>query len=443
MNQDNNMPRMASPVTITTVNGKQFVSGLFWQPLTRPRAFMKEAREIGKREGMDIVAIRHSTIMQAGFVAKDQGVLKGMYSMAASLAGRLGSSWLGVFELDDGKYAFVAVNDGAIVPGCDMVGDRDEVREKLNYIYSFFSWEKVYVPADFDYGGEAIDIKTLLIPGDLKKEHRLKQLTFGLTARELLLVVGALVAVVAGGVVYMKWREAEDLRVRMERIQAEQIRQQQLAELNAKTKREQSVHALAHPWAKLPAAGDFISSCVAGINTMPLTINGWVFESAKCGGTQLAATFKRRGTATVNDFIAGTQGRFQSEPAFFEEGESAAVHVELKLMYGGDDALRPLAAMLASFSSHFQALNIKTQLAEKPATQDKPKALPGQDASQPASEPVPDWKTYTFSFDTELAPEVAFSGLDGSGVRFTEVGVKLQEETSKLTWNVAGEIYAK
>lgn len=155
MNQENATPSVAStaPVTITTVNGKQFVSGLFWQPLTRPRAYMKEAREIGKREGMDIVAIRHSTIMQAGFVGKNQGVLKGMYSIAATLAGKLGSSWLGVFELDDGRYVFVAVNDGAIVPGCDMVGDRDEVREKLAYIYGLFSWEKVYVPANFEYGG--------------------------------------------------------------------------------------------------------------------------------------------------------------------------------------------------------------------------------------------------------------------------------------------------
>lgn len=445
MSQDNTIPRMASPVTITTINGKQFVSGLFWQPLTRPRAYMKEAREIGSREGMDIVAIRHSTIMQAGFVAKDQGVLKGMYSMAASLAGRLGPSWLGVFELDDGTYAFVAVNDGAIVPGCDMVGDREEVREKLNYIYSFFSWEKVYVPADFDYGGETVDIKTLLVPGSLQKEHRLKQLTFGLTNRELLLGVGAVVAIVIGGVGYMQLQAVEEKKARMERIRAEQIRQQQLAELNAKTKREQSVNALAHPWAKLPAADDFISSCVAGINAMPLTINGWVFQSAKCGGNQLAATYGRRGTATVNDFISGAKGRFVSEPAFLEEGESVAVHTELKLMYGGDDVLQPLAPMLSSFTSHFQALDIKLKLTEKPTAPEKPKPLPGQTASQPDNEVevVPDWKTYTFSFDTELAPELAFTGLNGSGVRFTEVAVKLQEETSKLTWNVAGEIYAK
>src|SRR5260363_112678 len=95
-------PRMLPKVKVLRVNGKPFVCGLFWQPLTRPRAYMKEAREIGKRESMEIVAIRRSTIIQAGFVAKHQGALKGMISMAAALPGLLGPSWLGGFVLDDG-----------------------------------------------------------------------------------------------------------------------------------------------------------------------------------------------------------------------------------------------------------------------------------------------------------------------------------------------------
>src|SRR5260363_350262 len=97
-------PRMLPKVKVLRVNGKPFVCGLFWQPLTRPREYMK------------IVAIRRSTIIQAGFVAKHQGALKGMVSMAAALAGLLGPSWLGVFVLVDRHYVLAAGNARPLVP---------------------------------------------------------------------------------------------------------------------------------------------------------------------------------------------------------------------------------------------------------------------------------------------------------------------------------------
>ncbi|KAG0189381.1 hypothetical protein DFQ28_003507 [Apophysomyces sp. BC1034] len=434
------------PVTITTINGKQFASGLFWQPLTRPRAYMKEAREIGKREGMDIVAIRHSTIMQAGFVAKNQGVLKGMYSMAASLAGKLGSSWLGVFELDDGRYVFVAVNDCAIVPGCDMLGDRDEVREKLSYVYGLFTWDKVYVPADFDYGGEAVDIKTLLLPGNLKNEYRLKQLRFGLTRKELTAGGAVLIAVTVAMFGYSQWKTEQERRIREERIRADQIRQQQLAELNAKAKREQGVKALEHPWAKLPSAEEFVKGCGDAINAVPLTLSGWIVKTVACNGNTADATYERGENATVNNFLTAARARFEADPDVVDGGgdKSTVRASDLKLSYGGDDPLLPMAATLANFMSHFQAIGIKPTVEQPKADEaKKPQALPGQEVVQAAVEQVKDWKTVVFSFDTEYAPETLITGMDGTGIRFTELRVELAKDAATLKWHVAGEIYAK
>ncbi|CAG9170067.1 type 4b pilus protein PilO2 [Cupriavidus pinatubonensis] len=452
MNQENATPSMAStvPVTITTINGKQFVSGLFWQPLTRPRAYMKEAREIGKREGMDIVAIRHSTIMQAGFVGKNQGVLKGMYSIAATLAGKLGSSWLGVFELDDGRYAFVAVNDGAIVPGCDMVGDRDEVREKLGYIYGLFSWEKVYVPANFEYGGETLDIKTLLTPANLRKEYRLKQLTFGLTKKELLIIGVALATAVTGMVAYSEWKAEQARRIREERIRADQIRQRELAELNAKAKREQGAKALEHPWSKMPSAEEFQKGCTRALNALPLSVRGWIIDSATCDGKAVKATFVRGPSGeTVAEFLAAARERFSTDPDVVDGGESApgekatVLAGDLSLGYGGDDPLRAMPATLANFISHFQGLGIKPTLTVKAEEQKKPQSLPGQESVQAVAEVVKDWKTVVFQFDTGLSPELALSGLDGTGIRYTGLRVELARDTATLKWIVEGEIYAK
>ncbi|MEB0284765.1 type 4b pilus protein PilO2, partial [Sphingomonas sp. 10B4] len=87
--------------------------------------YMREARQFGRKEMMDIVAIRPAkTIIQAGFVAHNDGAVKGMYSLAASLAGQLGDSWIAAWRVspNEDRYALVAVDQGAVLPACDQVG---------------------------------------------------------------------------------------------------------------------------------------------------------------------------------------------------------------------------------------------------------------------------------------------------------------------------------
>ncbi|MEN7279298.1 type 4b pilus protein PilO2, partial [Pseudomonas aeruginosa] len=109
-------------VSILSYHGNKFVSGLFWRPLSSQRQYMKEARKLGKEEHLDIVAIRHSpTVIQAGFVSKSQGAVKGMYSLASALSGQFEGDFLACWKVDEDRYALVATLDGAIVPGQDLV----------------------------------------------------------------------------------------------------------------------------------------------------------------------------------------------------------------------------------------------------------------------------------------------------------------------------------
>lgn len=441
---DNDQPVKTS-VTIITVNGKQFVSGLFWQPLTRPRAFMKEAREIGKREGMDIVAIRHGVIMQAGFVSKNMGVIKGMYSLAASLADKLGKSWLGVFEIDDDQFALVAVHDGAIVPGCDLIGDRDTISNKLRVVYSYCKWEKVYAPQSFEFGGEILDINQLLQAGSLKRENQLRALTFGFSPKEWGLLASVLIIAVGGLYGYNEWTNHQEKLRREALIRAEQARQAELAKLNANAKNAQTQQALDHPWAKQPAAIDFARECMLRINDLPLVAGGWVFLEAKCDGKLVLAAYKRMDFASVNDLLAEAQSAFGVVPTIGGGGDNAVVSLPVDVKYGGDDPLQPTDVAAADLASHLQKLGVVIKLVEKSPQQSSPQsALPGQEAhneAKPAA--VPDWRTFTFKIDTELSPESVFEGVKSDGLRFTELAVRLHDETPKLIWNVAGELNAK
>lgn len=88
-------------INIITVNGYKMVTGLLWQPLNNPRNYMYKARSLGKKHNMDIVAVRTGRHCQAGFVSKNNGVNKSMYSMAATLSGFLGDDWIGIFPISN------------------------------------------------------------------------------------------------------------------------------------------------------------------------------------------------------------------------------------------------------------------------------------------------------------------------------------------------------
>lgn len=443
LHHEDDMPKSAT-ISVVDIEGKKFVSGLFWQPLIKPRAYKKEAQEIGKREGMDIVAIRRSTIMQAGFAPKGQGAMKGMYSLAATLAGKLGNSWIGVFALGDDRYAFVAVDDGAIVPGCDVIGDREDIEQRLRYYYAQSPWEHVYVPQDFDFGGEAANISELLAEKNFTtgewREFRLLPLKFGLTSRELInygVVATVLIAAVWGGTLY---REEQQRKEREAMIRAEQIRQAELERIKANTKKEKEIKGLDHPWVKMPSVEDFLKGCVGTINDFPLSLGGWVFEFAVCDGSTASASYKRQDSATSNDLIVDAKTRFDSEPIFAEDFESAVVGKPLNILLGGDDVLGLSGEVLPAASSVFQEMGIRMRFLEKVVQ--KPATLPGQ-PEQEEQEAPPDWKEYTFMFDSELAPTALFAGHAWNGMRLNKIGVKLAPETAKLTWTIAGEQYAK
>ena len=437
----------AAAATITEVNGKQFVSGLFWQPLSRPRAFMKEAREIGKREGMDIVAIRRGTIMQAGFVAKNQGVVKGMYSMAAALAGVLGRSWIGVFQLTAETYAMVAVHDGAILPGCDLVGPRQAIHEKMVATYSLFpkQWDKVYCPDDFNYGGEELAIDKVLTPNVLQKAYRLKQLTFGMTTRELVITIVVLTLLAGAAVGYFQWRKHKTKLAVAEKIRRDQARQQELARLNASAKKPQAETALDHPWSKLATPEEFARGCTGVVDAMPLVIEGWSFDAATCNGQSAVSTYKRGENATVSQFADAVRKRYRMEPAIFSNGDAALVTVNVKLQSGGDEPLEPADLRLARLTSHLQSVRIKLEINETKISNARVTALPGQEAGTTPVQPSNPWRKFGFSFQTELPPWQTWSGFDGRGVRLTEIKTTIKdlESNPSLIWDTVGELYAQ
>ncbi|ASX26911.1 type 4b pilus protein PilO2 [Candidatus Williamhamiltonella defendens] len=71
-------------IQIVTYNNKAFVIGLEWRAIKGGLHFMKEVKAIGKRENLEVVAIRQNESIQAGFAPRFSVPLKGTYSLAVS-----------------------------------------------------------------------------------------------------------------------------------------------------------------------------------------------------------------------------------------------------------------------------------------------------------------------------------------------------------------------
>lgn len=431
----------STEIKIVSINGKEFVSGLVWEPL-KERAYMREARQIGKRESMDIVAIRLGFMAQAGFVKKDNGVTKGMYSMASALAGQINlDAWIGAFELPNGLYALVAVHNGLIVPDCDLVGDRQEVLNLLKEMDSqpkVMLFNTVYHPADFDYRGKPLDIEDVLKPEAMRKDYALKQLTFGMTRRELLQLGGATVLLVCLVVGYLQWQAYETEKALKEAQRVELLRQQALAELNARAGAEQTARALQHPWATQPGIPDFLNGCQGAIDALPLAIGGWTFQSAICTPITVESVFGRSAKTTFNDFTEATRELFAAPPVLLEGGERAGLGDKITIGAGGDDELLPWQQIQADFMSYLQKLDLKAVITEVPVVIPAQPALPGGVEAPPL--PQPDWKHFKFSLSSAYTPQYLFAGLSLKGIRLVEISVS--REGSELTWTVKGDIYA-
>jgi hypothetical protein len=407
---------------------------------------MAEAREIGKQDGMDIVAIRTGqTMIQAGFVKKSNGIAKGMYSLASSLAGLIqDESWIGAFELPDGQYSLVAVHRGLIVPGCDVIGDKQEIRnfliEKDSQVRGL-KFEKVFHPDDFEYRGEQLLIDEILAPGRLKKDFALKQLTYGLTRREITTIGVAVLAVGAIALGVQQWFAYQARIEQAEAARKAQIEAARLALLRAQTGAETPPQALSHPWASKPSVHDFLVGCQGAINSLPLALGGWEFTSAICTGTTIETVYTRsKGAPTFAQFSLAATALFSSPAVLLEGGERAGLGDQVTLAAGGDDTLLATDDLRRLFLSHMQQMELKPDIADVPYVPPATKAaLPGQ--PEPPPPPVPDWTTYTYAFSTTYSPETVFSSFGLDGVRLNEIAVSRGGD-SVLTWSFKGEMYA-
>lgn len=422
-------PTTDSPLTILTVNGTAYVAGLVWLPLKSARNYKAEAKALGKADRRPLAVIRHGrTVTQAGFARRERNV-KGMYSLAAALAGVLGEDFIGVFDAGADHYALIAARRGGILPGRDVVGGFDAIAAILRETYNEMSAEsdgvatRVIAPAIFEFGDDAATLADLLHSNELRPEYRLRALA--LATSELAIAAAVLVAVGASVYGYGLWHTKQ--------LRAKAADDANLAVQVAAASAPPSAPAqdVVKPWVTLPAARVVLDACRDYWDSVPVAIAGWRFTAGQCGPTGASRTYRRDG-GNVEAF--GRALAPGAAPAYSDAFSTATLATPITLPVDATDVLPALATRERAVTAYIQRIDTfaNASIALKPV----PPPVDGEPA------PVTPWTTHTLTVTSPLPPDVLLANLDLAGLRVLDIAVTL-DESAALNWTTTGEFYAQ
>ncbi len=218
-------------IHILDYHRRRFVVGLQWETVRATRNLMKEVRRIGKARQLDVVAIRKSDAIQAGFAPRTPQKLRGGYSLVVTLASLLEGCCIAVISLGkdaQGEEMFTLVGKtekGGIHPYSDEIYPASQLNQVIIDLKSDLRGNTtgmdIPVYGDtgrFSFVTHPLELEILLDPKNLTKAFRLKPLTWGMTRNQLLALCGAAIVVISGWLLLHQYHERQEEKARQARI---------------------------------------------------------------------------------------------------------------------------------------------------------------------------------------------------------------------------------
>ncbi|RKP44651.1 type 4b pilus protein PilO2 [Trinickia fusca] len=436
--------------SIVQIGRQRFVSGLFWQSLSRRRELRKEALELAQKLNFDLLIVRiERDVAEAGFASSRDGVQPGLLSLGAMVSQAIAKqgaqydgrqqpapNWLGAFKLPDGRWAYFAVRDNLFLPNGDCLGSREEIFDRLIADYGLGGWNVVIGDAEL----ESLGFHNFYQRGldDLLPQRNGKarvQRWWALqsarrnVAMPLAVCAVAAVLVTGGAFGYMKYREHQR-EVEFERMVAVM---RQRAAANGQGAGGAGGPAIVHPWVTQPTPAAFLRACVRAFGEM--SPGGWQLDEYSCSPANASYVWSRNGS-TVGYLLADLPGA-----QIDGSGDRAVLTVPLALPGAGEERLETERNMRLRLLNAFQPLGIALKLDVVQQREDSSlkhtleQSLPGGQEVHPKA---PDWRTWHVAADLGgLTPTLVETLFDQPGIRLDKVSYR------DGNWSVEGEIYAK
>lgn len=434
-------------IRVLNINKKRFVVGLQWRVVKQQRNVMKEIKRIGKRDKLDVVAIRHSDAIQAGFAPKSNLKLRGCYSLVVALATILEGCCIAVIPVGEvnGKKEFTLVGrteKGGIHPYSDVIYSEDDIAQYVIDLKSELKGSKsdleVKVYGDTEnylWATDNLDLENFLAPKNIKKDFKLKPLTWGMTRKQIVILAFCLVLISIVLIILSDRNES------MERIKQQQLilSNQHREDLNREARYKVALSKVSHPWVEQPSVLNFIKGCDAMLPKIRPSIKGWIPTAAKCTATNIEISYARQaGSAvTVKDFVDGVRDEFGVE-ANVKLIDTSILNFSLpiEMTPDGDDPLQGSNEQEIKLVSLFQSLNINSSLAEIPIIDVKENELH-------EVLPLQDWQGYKFEYESDIPTRMIFKETEWVGVRLSSIVISIDNDSGAFKYKVEGKFYAK
>ncbi|OWY74706.1 pilin accessory protein (PilO) [Pantoea allii] len=437
----------AEHIHVLTFHQRRFVVGLVWQTIRAQRNPMKEIRRVGKERGLDLVAVRQSDSIQAGFAPKTRLRLRGAYSLTVALSSLLRECCIAVVPVGTGpdgvaRYTLVGrLEKGGIHPFSDQIYTEDELPQKVIDLKDELRGSRgnldipVYGALTTPGVTRELNFSAVLEPSSIKRQFRLRPLTWGMT-RGQLIAAGCVAGIALAGA--LVWLHIEHQREEEERLaRLRQIAHQE--EVNRQARYKAALDGLKHPWTEQPSVATFISHCRGMLDKIPLSIVGWMTTNVMCMPDQVSVQSLRRtnSAATTAAYVAAVKELFGVTAEFnFKNSSLTSFTLRQTLPPEGDDPMVPVGERLMNFISLFQALNIDLGVSSVPIKDVK-------ENKEGEKLPLQDWQSYTFSASTDITPELIFPGNQYTGIRLSSIAIDINTSSGSNSYKISGTLYGK
>ncbi len=428
---------------IVQIGKTRFICGLFWQSLSRPRDFWKEAVQLASKVDADMLVLRKDHAMaQAGYVHSREGAKRGQQSLAAVISKTLAlegayydgqqqpvHNWLCAMKLPDGMWAYCAARDANFLPNGDFAGTREEVIERLQGDYALGGWNVVIGEPELEpYGFHNFSGKTLLELLPKRKDGQphvrswsaLRPTQRSIDRKTALMIIGASLVLLGGATWFV-----HDLRVKQERERERAIEQaRKMISANAASTPSM------RPWLAKPLPLDFARACVAKLD--PITPGGWQLETFQCDEHTASHSWTRNGSNInyLREKIPSAQVALS--------GDLATDTQPLTVAAKGKDTLPSADAVTRDLLARYQALGLKLTLRANPVPPPPPAPIATVPGVTPQPPAPPPWKTFAVSANLASMTPVAAAEL------LAQPGVRLEKIIWRSgLWSIEGVIYAQ
>ncbi|WP_339050599.1 type 4b pilus protein PilO2 [Candidatus Hamiltonella endosymbiont of Tuberolachnus salignus] len=435
------MSHEKKPIHIVTYNKKSFVVGLEWRAIKGGLHFMKEVKAIGKREHLDVVAIRQNGSIQAGFAPKFSVPLKGKYSLAVSLVSLIPGKWLAVLPVEsmEDHYIVIASTGGLVMPWTDKIVHSEALEQEVGDMTARLSQGegevKVFGDKRFLWVTDERDWSDVLAVKNLKKEFRLKPLTWGLTQKEKICWASFFIFILS--VLYFL-NEYWDHQEHKARLMA--VEKQKLADdINRAARYQSALLSLKPPWVDKPSVQHFIEGCDKKIQDIPLSLGGWIPAQITCFHDKAELLFARLEGSAVGamDFKWSVEKRYSVTPRFNGKQTGAAVFfLPIHAIPEGDDPLLPLSHQRDKLMTLLQRHNLRFRLTEVPFAGKKTD-------EQGIDFPLPNWREMHFSYESAIPPRMIFKESALPGMRIKKIALLINQDNAAIQYQVQGVMYGK